>query len=204
MGTLRAPAAGGARDVARCTLKMAGAFARAEKGLAITEFALALPILIMLFFGAVDVTRYILIVQKTEKLAHSVANVTAQSATITQTTLNNVFAASSDIMNPYTMGANGYIIVSSLYKPPGSTNPATVSWRYAGGGTMTSTSRLGAVGATPVMPVPFTFTDRENVIAAEVFYRFDPVLPNVWFGTTVIYRAAFYTPRFGALTTAPA
>ncbi len=174
-----------------------------KSGIAITEFALALPVLIMLFFGAVDVTRYILIVQKTEKLAHSVANVTAQSASITQATLNQVLDASSDIMNPYPMGASGHIIVSSLYKEAGVSTTPTVRWRYEGGGTLAATSAIGAVGATPVMPTAFTFTDRENVIAAEVFYRFSPLLPNVWFGTTTIYRSAFYTPRFGALTSAP-
>jgi len=180
-------------------------FWRNDVGMAIAEFALVLPILIMLLFGAIDVTRYILIVQKTEKLAHSVADVTAQSATITQATLNNVFAAAGDIMNPYTMGANGRIIVSSIYKPPGTgigTEPR-VSWRYEGGGTLAGSSQLGAVGAAPTLPVGFTFADRENLIAAEVYYRFSPVLPNVWFSTTTIYRTAYYTPRFGALTTAP-
>lgn len=173
-----------------------------NSGLAIMEFAIVLPVLILLFFGVVDVTRYILVVQKTEKLAHSVANVTAQSATISKATLNQVLDASSDIMNPFPMGANGHILVSSLYKTAGASN-ATVSWRYEGGGTLTGASRLGAVGATPTMPTGFTFVDRENVIAAEVYYRFSPLLPNKWFGTTVIYRSAFYSPRFGALTTAP-
>ncbi len=180
-------------------------FLRNELGMAVSEFALVLPILVMLFFGAIDVTRYILIVQKTEKLAHSVADVTAQSATITQATLNNVFAAAGDIMSPYTMGANGHIIVSSIYKPPGTGtgNQPRISWRYEGGGTLSATSQLGAVGAAPTLPISFTFADRENLIAAEVYYRFSPVLPNVWFSTTTIYRSAYYTPRFGALTTAP-
>ena len=177
-------------------------FVRSNRGLAVMEFALVLPVLILLFFGVVDVTRYILIVQKTEKLAHSVANVTAQSAVITQATLNQVMDASSDIMDPFATGANSRIIVSSLYRAAGAAN-ATVSWQHQGGGTFAGTSRLGAVGATPTMPTGFTFTERENVIAAEVYYQFSPLLPNVWFGTTVIYRSAYYTPRFGALTAAP-
>lgn len=175
---------------------------RSNHGIAMVEFALMLPVLILLLYGAVDLTRYILIAQKTEKLAHTVANVTAQSVTLTQTTLDRVLTASGDIMQPFPMGTNGHIIISSLYRDA-SAAQATVNWRYTGGGTLVATSRLGNVGATPTMPANFTFDARENVIAAEVFYRFTPLLANPWFGTTTIYRSAFYKPRFGALTTAP-
>lgn len=177
-------------------------FKQNRDGIAAVEFALMAPIFLLLLFGVVDITRYILIVQKVEKLAHSVANVTAQSTTVTQATLNQVFAAGSDIMRPYTMGANGRIIVTSLYRAAGAAH-ATVNWRVEGGGTLSVSSTLGALGGTPTMPSPFAFAERENLIAAEVYYRFSPVLDNPWFGEATIYRAAFYAPRFGALTTAP-
>ena len=177
-------------------------FLRNTGGLAVMEFALVLPFLTLILFGVIDVTRYILIVQKTEKLAHSVANVTAQSAVITRATLDQVMNASSDIMNPFATGSNSHIIVSSLYRAAGAST-ARVSWRYEGGGSLVRTSQLGAVGAIPTMPTNFTFAERENVVAAEVYYQFTPLLPHVWLSTTVVYRTAFYSPRFGALTTTP-
>lgn len=177
---------------------------RADGGVAVVEFALVLPILMTLFYGTVEVSRYILIAQKVEKLAHSVANVTAQEATATKATLDQVMAASSDIMNPYSMTTNGVIIISSLYRPAGSTSVASVNWRYQGGGSYAATSQLGDVGATPTVPGGFTFDERENIIAAEVYYEFSPLISTDFFGTTTIYRAAFYKPRFGALLTAPA
>lgn len=173
-----------------------------QQGIAMVEFALALPVLMTLFYGTVEVTRYVLITQKVEKLAHAVADMTAQSATATTATLDQVMAAASDIMNPYTMSSNGRIIISSLYRAAGETD-ATVSWRYEGGGTLSATSTLGAVGATPVMPTAFTFEERENVIAGEVYYEFSPLISSQFFGTTTIYRIAFYKPRLGALVTAP-
>ena len=54
-----------------------------------------------------------------------------------------------------------------------------------------------------VMPSGFTFDERENVIAAEVYYQFSPLVSSQFFGTTTIYRVAYYKPRFGALLTAP-
>lgn len=182
---------------------MLRAWKRDQRGIALTEFALSLPMFVTLIYGVTDVTRFILISQKTEKLAHTVAQVTAQSATITRATLDQVFAAASDIMTPYTVGSNGHIFVTSIYRAPGNAN-ATVNWRYDGGGTLTAASALGTVNGAPNLPSGFTLSERENVIVAEVYYRFSPLLTNPFFGTTTIYRTAYYTPRFGALITAPA
>lgn len=177
-------------------------FARHEGGIAIVEFALILPMLMTIFYGCIEVTRYILIVQKTEKLAHTIADVTAQSKTVTIASENQLFEATKDIMQPFGVGANSRILVSSLYRAVGASN-ASINWRIAGGGTMTVTSQLGNVGATPTMPGGFTFNERENVIASEVFYQFSPLISNQFFGTTTVYRSAFYKPRLGLLTSNP-
>jgi Flp pilus assembly protein TadG len=178
-------------------------FLRAERGLAVVEFALILPVLMTLFYATIEVTRYVLIVQKVEKLANSIADVTSQEQTATNAVLTQALAATSDIMSPYTMTTNGTVFISSLYRAPNATN-ATVNWRYQGGGTFAATSKIGAVGAVPNMPGGFTFDSRENVISAEVFYQFSPLISSQFFGTTTIYRSAFYKPRFGALLTPPA
>jgi Flp pilus assembly protein TadG len=177
-------------------------FLQAQAGVALVEFALALPVLLTMFYGSIEVTRYILITQKVEKLAHTIADVTAQSKTVTNANLNQTLEATSNIMEPFGIGANSRVLISSLYRGMGAAN-ASVNWRYQGGGTMAATSTLGAVGATPTMPGGFTFNERENVIAAEVFYQFSPIISSQFFGTTTIYRSAFYKPRFGLLTAAP-
>lgn len=176
---------------------------RDARGVAMVEFGLMLPLLLTLFYGVVEITRFILITQKVEKLAHSVADVTSQSQTVTLVDLDRVMAATSDIMNPYTMGANGRVMVSSIYRPAGTTTTPTINWQYLGGGTLAATSAIGAVNAAPTLPTGFTIDERENVISAEVYYRFSPLLSSQWFGTTTIYRSAFYKPRLGALLNAP-
>jgi Flp pilus assembly protein TadG len=178
-------------------------FARQQQGLAVVEFALALPFLMTMFYGCIEVTRFILITQKVEKMAHSAADVTAQSKVLTGSGMNQILAATNDIMQPFATGANSRVLISSLYRPQGVAN-ATVNWRHCGGGGLISTSHLGSVGATPVMPGTFTFNERENVIAAEVFYQFSPLISNEFFGTTTVYRVAFYKPRLGLLTSTPA
>lgn len=175
---------------------------RNQEGLAALEFAIVAPVLLVLFYGGVEVTRYILIVQKTEKLAHAVSDMITQSKTATYATMNQVMSAASDIMNPYSLSTNGTVIVSSLYRAQGVAS-AKVNWRYQGGGSLTAASKLGSVNGNVTMPTTFTFDERENVIAAEVYYRFSPLLTTMFFDTTTVYRVAFYKPRLGELVTPP-
>jgi Flp pilus assembly protein TadG len=172
-----------------------------ELGIAVVEFGLVLPVLMTLFYGTVEVTRYILITQKVEKLAHSVADMTAQEQVATQSMLNQVMAAASNIMDPFTMTNNGTIFITAMYRAPSTTTPL-VMWSYQGGGTFVAASKLGTVGSTATVP-GFTFDDRENLIAAEVYYQFSPLISSQFFGTTTVYRTAYYKPRLGALLTPP-
>jgi Flp pilus assembly protein TadG len=175
---------------------------RHQAGIAIAEFAIMLPVLMTLFYGCIEVTRYILVVQKTEKLANTVADVVAQSSKVTTASLDQVLAATGDIMQPFSFSANGRVIITSLYRDQDAAG-AIVNWRYTGGGSLTADSQLGDLNTTPVLPTGFAFDKRENVIAAEVYFRFSPLISNQFFGTTTVYRQAFYKPRFGLLTTAP-
>ena len=111
-------------------------FKRAEDGIAYLEFALMLPLLIALFMGTIEVTRYILLTQKVQKVSMTVANVVAQAQTITSADLGNIITAAGQIMQPYTFGANGYVIISSVTQTgaPGAGNPPKVNWQYTGGG----------------------------------------------------------------------
>lgn len=165
------------------------------------EFALTMPILLTMIYGVVETTRYILITQKVEKLAYTTADLVAQSQSVTAADLTQILEAGAHIMEPYGTGENSRVIISSLYRAAGVTN-ARVSWCYRGGGTLAQTSRIGTLNSIPTMPGGFTFNERENVISAEVFYRFSPLVTSQFFGTRTIYRAAFYKPRLGALTTA--
>ena len=177
-------------------------FWRHQGGIAVLEFALVLPVLMTLFYGTVEITRYILITQKVEKLAHAVADMTSQEQTATKSALDQVMAASGNIMQPFAVsGSTSTIFITAMYLAPGTTTPQ-VMWRYQGGGTYAASSQLGSVGGPATVP-GFTFDDRENLIAAEVYYQFSPLISSQFFGTTTVYRTAYYKPRLGALLTPP-
>lgn len=172
---------------------------RAQEGMAYLEFAITLPFLVLLFMGAVELTRYIIIVQKVEKATMTVSDVVAQSETIGTTQLNTLVEAAEKIMLPYAFGSGGYVIVSCVSKT--GTAAPKVLWQYKGGGTWTKTSQVGAVSANAVLPSGFTMVDKESVIIAEVFYNYTPMFSSNVLSPGQIYKLAVFRPRLGDLTT---
>src|SRR5579872_3759807 len=150
-------------------------FKQNEEGIAYFEFALMLPLLISLFMGAIEVTRYILITQKVQKVSMTVADVVAQAQTISNADMTTIVLAASQIMQPYSFGANGYVIITSVTQNGAQTpaNPPVVSWQYNGGGTMTPApnSRIGVPGGTAVLPNNLPLNAGDNIIVTEVFYN---------------------------------
>lgn len=171
-------------------------FKRSQDGIAYLEFAIALPFLLALFLGAVEVTRYIIIAQKVEKATVTVSDVVAQSNSITTDQLDQLVEAASQIMLPYTFQDKGYVIISSVTKDGSS--PPFVNWQYAGGGTWVQSSQVGSAGTTALW-VPFDLEDKENIIIAEVFYNYSPILDNGLIDIDMIYKVATFKPRLGTL-----
>jgi len=181
-------------------------FRRAEDGIAYLEFALVLPVLLTLFMGAIEVTRYVLITQKTQKVAMTVADVVAQAQTISTGNLANIVDAASQIMQPYTFGNNGYVIISSVTQTgaPTVSNPPKVSWQYTGGGTMSPapSSKIGTTGGTATLPNTLPLNAGDNIITAEVYYNYTPMIAtNGILGNNLIYQVGLYKPRLGSLST---
>lgn len=176
---------------------------RDARGVAATEFAIAAPVMITLFLGSFEVSRYMLIHAKAEKVAYTLSDLISQTeqVSLTNSQITQLMNAASQVMSPFTFGANGVVIITSVGKT--GTNAPAVLWRSTGGGTLSRTSQIGNVGASASMPAGFTMVDKENVIAAEVYYTYTPVLGSQIIGSQTIYKTAFFKPRLGALTNAP-
>lgn len=171
---------------------------KSQSGLAAVEFALSLPLLILLTFGSIEVTLYILISQKLERVSTTLSDLVAQSTTITTAQLDQIITAAGQVMLPYNFGTDGYAIISSVTKT--GTNAPVVNWQYRSGGTA-QTSLIGTVGAAATLPAGFTMADKDNVIITEVFYNYRPILSGTIYSGSQLYRYSIYKPRLGNLTT---
>lgn len=152
--------------------------------------------------GAADGTYCLLVNEKADRIAYSVTDIVSQYQTITISNLSDIIQASGQLMQPFTFGTNGVVIVTSVYKPAGQ-NPY-ICWQYSGGGTLTKTSKIGTTGGAPNLPNGLTLNDNDNVIISEVFYNFTPMfLSEGLFTSNQIYRVAIYKPRLSPLINTP-
>jgi hypothetical protein len=203
---------------------------RNEKGVAAMEFAMLIPFLLLLFAGSIEVTFKIWSAQKAEKLAVTLADVIAQSQTVSLADLDSLTGAVDKIMDPFSFSGSGVVIISSVYVAEDETDPK-VNWQYVSDDRPTpdpdagdpplfdANSEIGQTGDDANMPDDFTLAPRDNVIVAEVFYEYKPILPGLLFGQNalipalfgntsssgedVVYRPAFFKPRLGALIDPP-
>ena len=173
-----------------------------ERGLAFIEFALVLPVLLLLFMGGYELSRLVIVSQRLEKVAYTVNDVVTQQTSVTNAQLGNIMTAAAEIMQPYPFASNGGIVLSSVYQSGATTSP-TVLWQYQGGGTLPSTSRIGQPGGLATLPAGFTLNATDNVIIAEVFYNYTPLLTAGPIQPTTLYKIVIFKPRLGALTTPP-
>lgn len=174
-----------------------------QQGVAPVEFALAAPLLLALLLGTLEITRYMMIQLKTDKVADTIADLVAQDQAIELTNANlaQLVTAATEVMNPYPFGAYGYVIISSVAKT--GTAAPTVRWQYSGGGTFTRPSLIGIVNGNASMPAGFTMADKDNIIVTEVFYNYSTFFGSNLVGNSVLRKTSYYKPRLGALTSPP-
>lgn len=185
---------------------------RCERGVAIFEFLLAAPFLIILFFGVVEVTRYFLVIEKAEKTLDMITDVVsqAQSGTGTEITtarLNRIMGTLPWMMNPYPTGANSKVILTNVTLSTVTGSNPKVRWQYCGGGTLVQSSVLGPASSdvsnpnNATLPGGFTLLPGEEVLFGEFFYGFEPLMQQDIIGDILINRIVVYVPRLGTLTT---
>ena len=174
-------------------------FIKDNRGSAAIELAIILPMMMTLFLGVVEISNFVLINQRTEKMTHTIADVVAQGETITIAEMDNILSATSEIMKPFPFNERGHVIITAVHREPNDT--PKVAWQYEGGGTLTNAnSNFGSQGFNSPLPPGFILNEKETVIIAEVYYAHQNLVTNMFNGNNPqLYKYAFYKPRLGAL-----
>lgn len=172
---------------------------RCRRGVVAIEFGLVITFLVLLSLGGIEVARYILLNQKLEKTSFSMADLVAQSRGISAGELDMIFTAVDDMMTPFAFDAEGVVIITSVGNHDG--NGVRVNWQRAGSGTLSAASKIGTPGQAVTLPDTITLNDKDDVIIAEVFYDFTPLIMGDVVGSGTLYKRAYYKPRLGELDT---
>jgi Flp pilus assembly protein TadG len=172
-------------------------FAKCRRGTAMIEFAFITPVLLLLIFGTFEFASYILLNQKLRHAAMAMADLTSREETLTEAQLNGLFASVQNIVNPFPFGPRGTVIVSAV--SANVDNAPLVFWQRTGAGTLAAASRIGAEGGDATLPAGFTVLEGETIIAAEIYYDYDPWFLTDILPTEPIYETAYFRPRLGLL-----
>lgn len=169
------------------------------------EMALFLFFFSTLFLGTFEVPRFLLIGQKMERASASMADLVAQIDPAQGNTLakiNDLFEAANGLMAPYDLKNNGRVIITSFSNPTGTAEK--IAWQLKSPGTFAATSKFGnGTAATPTLPTGLSVREGENIISAEVIFKYEPLFGSMIYSEKTIYTKAFTRPRFTNLTDTP-
>jgi Flp pilus assembly protein TadG len=139
-------------------------FARAEQGMAAIEMAFIFPIMLLLYFGLVDVTNLLSANRRVTIAASTLGDLVTQSAeTIKKADLTGIYAAVAPIMDPFP--STDVKIQIFAFKKSGSS--AVLSW---------SNSKNGSCGSTPsATGLADLMTDGNDLVISRVCVDYPPI-----------------------------
>lgn len=170
-------------------------FARAREGVAAVEFALILPVMLMVYLGTMEASALISMDRRVQTVAGTVGDLVARvDGKITTAEINNYFNAATGIMQPYPSTDLRQVVTSVYVKPNGTTQ---VMWsKPYNGGTAHATG-----GTYKLPPEMIAIALGKYVIVAEASYSYTPLLGMVIDHPVGLYRENFFMPRFGEAIT---
>jgi Flp pilus assembly protein TadG len=164
-----------------------------RSGIAATEFAMIVPIMLVLFFGIIEITNGVAAYRDVSTMAHTTSDLTTQSLSVMDSDLTNFFNASTGILYPYVTSATDPNLKQSialLWVNP--TLQARIQWAKNSDGS--TPSPAGTVVSIPVsLQVANTY-----VIYSSTSYLYVPVggIGYVMNKAGVMLSASAYTrPR---------
>jgi Flp pilus assembly protein TadG len=166
-------------------------------GIAATEFAVIVPLMLVMFFGTVEFSSGVAVDRKVTLVARTLSDLTSQGLTATDCTLSNSFTAATSILYPYPAQLSASTI-TELYVDP-ATLQATVQWSRsatinAAGNVVLGT---GHTVNTVITTVPSALAVADTyLIWSEVSYLYKPTVGYVMAKAGITLSDLAYTrPR---------
>jgi Flp pilus assembly protein TadG len=156
-----------------------------NSGIAATEFAVIVPVMLVMFFGVVEFSSAVAVDRKVTLMARTLSDLTSQSTSVATTDMTNFFAASNAMMTPYPATPTKSTI-SELYINP-TTLAARVQWSNG--------SSPRTVSSTVTIPSALAVAGT-YLIFAEVSYLYTPAVGYVMGKAGITLSDVAYTrPR---------
>jgi Flp pilus assembly protein TadG len=173
-------------------------FVDSRRAVAAVEFAMIMPVLLLLFLGTFDAQNAIALYAKVRSATYALAAITNQygntgTSVISTTTMSQITTATTAILAPYS--STPAIVVISQIKATSNT-AAVVSWSYS----PTAGQALTPGAAFTGLPTNFGTNTCNNTypcyaIYAQVSYPFTPMFGAFMTGSLTLSDSIYTTPR---------
>lgn len=170
-------------------------FRRDRSGVGAIEFAIIVPVLLLLYLGAVETTVGLSVAKRASRATGAVADIVTQQQSVTKSTLAAMPYAAASIFAPF--GTTGLTLKITGITLDSAGN-ATVAWSWAQDGSKPYTVGAAVTTVPTDMATPSSFLVRAELSIPYQLMSFGPdFLPS---GTNqiTIKRQYFYRPRQSA------
>jgi Flp pilus assembly protein TadG len=180
---------------ARCSARD---FVADKRALAATEFAVIVPLMLVMFFGTVEFSSAVAIDRKVTLIARTLSDLTSQSTSLADADMQNTFTASISVVMPYDASlVKGTI--SQIYIDANSI--ATVQWSKAGviasgatQATLATSARKAGDKVTSEIP-PTLLIPSSYLILSEANYTYTPAIGYVLKPKITLSDLSYTRPR---------
>lgn len=155
---------------------------RDDRGVSAVEFALILPVLVMLYLGCVEVSLAVTVDRKVTSAGSVVGDLIAQGEELCSADIDNIFDATDAVLAPYDTTPLKVVV---SYVEVGE-DDTTVKWSKASNATPRTT------GSTVTLPEEVA-VEGDKLVLAEVEYLYKPTFgqtlkKNITFSDTFYMR----------------
>lgn len=160
------------------------------RGSAAVEFAIITPAILSLFFGTAELSQAVAVDRKVTITARALSDLVAQSTTIADADMSNIFNAVTSIMTPYASSPMSARVSAVNINATGTT--ATVAWSNVTGTTYSARAKDQVVTAS--VPTALRVANTQ-LIWSEVSYGYVSPLGKFITGTLNLTEQFFARPR---------
>jgi Flp pilus assembly protein TadG len=136
-------------------------------GIAAVEFAMLVPLMLMVFFGTIQISTAVAVDRKVSLTARTLSDLISQNASVTSTIVSNAFATGLAMLSPYA-SAPLQSKITEIYIDKTTLTPKVV-WSSA------SNAAAHACGDAVSVPAALQIADT-YLILSEATYNYQPVV----------------------------
>ena len=172
-------------------------FRRDRRGVSAVEFAVTLPVLVLLFFAGFVAVQAVAISRKVTITTRALADLTSQYTQMSAADMTTVMNATTQIMAPY--DATPLSIRISQITTNGGGQKATVDWSVTD--TNSSFTAYPAKSKFTGLPPDMLAMGGTSFLYAEVSYLYTPPVATTVFGALTLADNIFMLPRLSSSVT---